>query len=565
MPNKVIFSRIQNRRGPLENLPQPLRPGEIALTSDARRVWIGNEDVAPFGIRTLTPAVPVLSGSLIDLALTTKIVSMVFDADLTQQLYDQLVDYLSRENNELFPPFVPPSKTILITNQDQTAYSGSFSGGSGHNTGDVITLINGARIEVIAESAGEVTEFVVEYRGGVAEEGVTYPQQSTTGTGTDFSITPQSGNLTTPESPDKATFYNASQQVLWDQKRSVFIGLRLPELQLAAEKNPNWLTDPALALEETLDGLLTNFPVDLQSQNIKIAEDEFVADWQGPATSAKIRNFSNPLLTSQASGNVARLINLVSSSSVVLDDSQTQADYNSIGSNGSFTPGSNYSVGDVIIMQNGAVIEVDSVDNGGVEEFTITARGSQVIPGLPISQSSVTSSGGTPSPGENFTLTPQDNNIVLIVSDEILSLVTTVSNIEIGVVDIFDETEFPSDIVFQQFEYETVLDQSSASPITTGIEFPALQSDSVFIEYTVRNDDYAAIGNMKLSLFGSAVSISDQRNENTTLGGDLQLSADFSNVGQAIRVLYTNTLSPPANDLILKMVVRRWDSGVLSS
>ena len=39
--NKVIISRIQNRRGLKQDLPQPLRPGELGLAYDTRQVFIG--------------------------------------------------------------------------------------------------------------------------------------------------------------------------------------------------------------------------------------------------------------------------------------------------------------------------------------------------------------------------------------------------------------------------------------------------------------------------------------------------------------------------------------------
>lgn len=43
MATRIVIARIQNRRGRRENLPQPLRPGEIALTADTRQVWIGGD------------------------------------------------------------------------------------------------------------------------------------------------------------------------------------------------------------------------------------------------------------------------------------------------------------------------------------------------------------------------------------------------------------------------------------------------------------------------------------------------------------------------------------------
>ncbi len=824
MPNKVIFSRIQNRRGPLENLPQPLRPGEIALTSDARRLWIGNEDVAPFGIRTLTPAVPVGPTSLIQKSLTERIVSIVFDAELSQLDYEQLVGFLSRENNRLFPPFVAPSKFTLITGHTESDYFGSFSGGSNYNVNDVITLNNGARITVTSETGNVVDGFTIDFRGGEAVAGVPIAQQSVSPTGgTGFILTPQLANIQNAPSPDKATFYNASQQVLWDGKRSVFIGLRVPELELALEKS---LTDPTEvvfdsrkgsesydgapgngtnnpgsgyivnevitldndaevtvievatnnkliegeteadysssfnggsgyteddvitlengdiitvtsetagvvdgftvttvnglavadqpilaisggsgtvfnltptssnlelvaagsivefiitsigssftigdtltqdsttgsgigftitpgianvlfnAFEKTIAGILdtlsqlktgiyagafdggTGYAVNnvitldngdkitvnaingngsvtqltvsaanglvlpntaleqesveptggigfsltpvaadlriaipISPTSIRIAEQEFLPQWQGPVTTAKVRNFSNPFLTSIASGNVAKLINLVSASSLLLDSTQNQTDYDNTGDNGTFTGGINYSPGDIITLANGTTVLVGAAPAGSVTLFSIQVQGTQVVDNFPIQQSTVVDSVGDPAPGIGFTLTPRENNLILVVSDETLELVTTVTNIEIGVVDIFDETEFPSDLLFEQFDYQVVLDNPNAVGFPTGIAFPRTQSDSIFIEYTLRSASYAATGNMRLSDFGGAVSVSDQRNANSLLSGDITLTADFIGAGQQIRVLYTNTTG--TDDIVLKMIVRRWNS-----
>ncbi len=41
--NKVIISRIQNRRGLKQDLPQPLRPGEIGFAMDTQQVFIGSD------------------------------------------------------------------------------------------------------------------------------------------------------------------------------------------------------------------------------------------------------------------------------------------------------------------------------------------------------------------------------------------------------------------------------------------------------------------------------------------------------------------------------------------
>ena len=43
--NTVVVSRIQNRRGLKQDLPQPLRSGEIGLSTDSRQVFIGGGEI----------------------------------------------------------------------------------------------------------------------------------------------------------------------------------------------------------------------------------------------------------------------------------------------------------------------------------------------------------------------------------------------------------------------------------------------------------------------------------------------------------------------------------------
>lgn len=45
--NNIIVSRIQHRRGLKQDLPQPLRPGEIGLATDSRQVYIGGDPSDP--------------------------------------------------------------------------------------------------------------------------------------------------------------------------------------------------------------------------------------------------------------------------------------------------------------------------------------------------------------------------------------------------------------------------------------------------------------------------------------------------------------------------------------
>lgn len=102
--SKTVISRIQNRRGLRQNLPQPLRPGEVALTGDTRQVWIGNEDLPPYGVRTYDRDLNVID--LVSPVLEQQILSVRFNNDLTESQYQSLLNWFRRENEFLFPAFV---------------------------------------------------------------------------------------------------------------------------------------------------------------------------------------------------------------------------------------------------------------------------------------------------------------------------------------------------------------------------------------------------------------------------------------------------------------------------
>lgn len=91
--NQIIISRIQNRRGLKENLPQPLLPGEIALTVDTGELWIGSDpNQPPYGVRTYSSG----SGDITtaETIVDTQITSAKFTADLSQVDFDSLVEFL---------------------------------------------------------------------------------------------------------------------------------------------------------------------------------------------------------------------------------------------------------------------------------------------------------------------------------------------------------------------------------------------------------------------------------------------------------------------------------------
>ena len=94
MANQIVISRIQNRRGIRENLPQPLLPGEFALTVDTGELWIGTDpSQPPWGVRTYgTGAGDIASAEAI---VDTEIFAAGFSPDLDETTFIALRDFLT--------------------------------------------------------------------------------------------------------------------------------------------------------------------------------------------------------------------------------------------------------------------------------------------------------------------------------------------------------------------------------------------------------------------------------------------------------------------------------------
>lgn len=94
MTNQIIISRIQNRRGIRENLPQPLLPGEFALTVDTGELWIGTDpNQPPWGVRTYGSGSGDITAA--ETIVDTQIVAARFSPALDQTTFDSLVAYLT--------------------------------------------------------------------------------------------------------------------------------------------------------------------------------------------------------------------------------------------------------------------------------------------------------------------------------------------------------------------------------------------------------------------------------------------------------------------------------------
>jgi len=126
------------------------------------------------------------------------------------EAYPQLPsEYMSRFDK--LRSYRTDSTSYLIANHTHIRYigtnyyDGSFTGGTGYNVSDIITLENGATIAVNAVSGGVVTEFTITDRGDPIFNGEVWNfhyspaivQDSTTGSGTGFTLTPNIDTVST--------------------------------------------------------------------------------------------------------------------------------------------------------------------------------------------------------------------------------------------------------------------------------------------------------------------------------------------------------------------------------
>jgi len=106
MANQIVISRIQNRRGIKENLPQPLLPGEFALTIDTGELWIGTDPAQPpWGVRTYGTGLGDITSS--ETIVDVEIVSAKFSS-IDVAGFESLVTYLT----------VSPIPAVVLTDID---------------------------------------------------------------------------------------------------------------------------------------------------------------------------------------------------------------------------------------------------------------------------------------------------------------------------------------------------------------------------------------------------------------------------------------------------------------
>lgn len=107
MANQIVISRIQNRRGIRENLPQPLLPGEFALTVDTGELWIGTDpNQPPWGVRTYGTGAGDITAA--ETLVDTEIFAAKFIPDLDETTFIALRDYLTGT----------PAPAVVLTDED---------------------------------------------------------------------------------------------------------------------------------------------------------------------------------------------------------------------------------------------------------------------------------------------------------------------------------------------------------------------------------------------------------------------------------------------------------------
>ncbi len=154
----IVISRIQHRRGRRENLPQPLLPAEVALTSDTSQAWMGQDPTLA------VPSINVYADKLEQTAQTiidANVLETRFDENMTITVFNTLVAELKVAGGVT----LVDDDILWDDTYRGTIESISFTGtGSGYTTGDAITAISATGSGFIGEitaAAGDVTGIVI--------------------------------------------------------------------------------------------------------------------------------------------------------------------------------------------------------------------------------------------------------------------------------------------------------------------------------------------------------------------------------------------------------------------
>ena len=250
-----------------------------------------------------------------------------------------------------------------INAQTQTSYVGRFTGGTNYNIGDIISLKDGTNITVNTVSSGAVSTFTVDSLNstGTNENNTTLDQISTTGFGGGFSITLNSTN-------EEVSVIQVVDEGLYTV-------------------NPASPNSPTGGMGTGLQITLSNYST--RNDTIQFIENGMFEGYVSDV-SISTNGFGTGYLigdTLQIVGGTSTVTSEVRIIKVGIINTQTSAEFDGVGNNGSFTPGSGYITNDTITMSDGSV-------------FTIIASGGQITGWF-----SINTSNSTGSDQNNVTLT----------------------------------------------------------------------------------------------------------------------------------------------------------------
>ncbi len=188
--NQIVISRIQNRRGRRENLPQPLRPGEIGLTADTEQVWIGGDPelmisgVKAYTDKNTTTAQDIVNNNIAEVKFVQSFAGLAY-ASLVTSLTNSSVLTLVPEDIGWDEAYRGTILNINITNP-----------GSGYTDGvyplNIVSVTGSAAAAEVTISGGVAVDV------NVINGGTNYRFSNTTvslvygtGAGATFSVTEQ--------------------------------------------------------------------------------------------------------------------------------------------------------------------------------------------------------------------------------------------------------------------------------------------------------------------------------------------------------------------------------------
>jgi hypothetical protein len=156
----IVISRIQHRRGRRENLPQPLLPGEVAVTSDTSQAWMGQDpELAVPSVNIYTNKLEATAQGIID----NSIVEVRFGQGFTTTNFNTLVGNLVADG------------TVTLTENDilwDSTRRGQIisvtitNGGTNYTDGSVVTAVSSSGsgftgVANCAVSPGPVTSITI--------------------------------------------------------------------------------------------------------------------------------------------------------------------------------------------------------------------------------------------------------------------------------------------------------------------------------------------------------------------------------------------------------------------